>query len=206
MTFLSFRRLSQRWSYRTWSMVGAVIVCGLVAAGVAVATIPDSSGIIHGCYQTNSGNLRVVDNGVQGCRPSETVISWNAVGPRGPSNAFYKDQRGSFSSEELDGNDFSNLLTLSLPTGSYVVNATVALVGTTVGTAQCRIHTANNATTGNLVQQTVGGPNIFALMPLTHALTLTGTTDVSILCRASGSISTQPSIITAIQVGTLTTQ
>jgi len=49
--------------------------------GVAFATIPDSSGTIHSCYNP-AGNLRVVES-ANGCRNNETPLAWNQQGPPG---------------------------------------------------------------------------------------------------------------------------
>jgi hypothetical protein len=67
-----------------WLVAGAVV--GAVGVGgAAFAAIPDSSGAIHGCYQKNVGNLRVIDpSGGDSCRPSEIAISWSQTGPQGP--------------------------------------------------------------------------------------------------------------------------
>jgi hypothetical protein len=54
----------------------------LAAGGVAFATIPDSSGTIHGCYQTGNGNLRVVGS-ASDCRNGESALVWNQEGPQG---------------------------------------------------------------------------------------------------------------------------
>jgi hypothetical protein len=51
---------------------------GLAAGGIAYAAIPDSTGVIHGCYQKNSGDLRVIDPGAGGaCTASENKLEWN---------------------------------------------------------------------------------------------------------------------------------
>lgn len=68
-------------------VVVAVLVAavGLAAGGVAYATIPDSGGVIHGCYQKNEGQLRVIDPSAGGaCRSSESALSWSQTGPQGP--------------------------------------------------------------------------------------------------------------------------
>jgi hypothetical protein len=61
---------------------------GLALLGVVAsvqAAIPDASGVIHGCYKTNGGNLRVIDTGQgQSCSNSETTLNWNQTGPAGP--------------------------------------------------------------------------------------------------------------------------
>ena len=67
-----------------WLPLGAVLGAVLVG-GVAYAAIPDSSGVIDGCYQKKVGNLRVIDSSAgQSCRHSEVPISWSQTGPQGP--------------------------------------------------------------------------------------------------------------------------
>ena len=64
----------------------SMITSGLLLVGgiVAVASIPDSAGVIHGCYKTQNGQLRVIDTATDQCGPSETAISWSQTGPQGP--------------------------------------------------------------------------------------------------------------------------
>jgi hypothetical protein len=64
----------------------AVAVGALALAGaVAYATIPDSGGVIHGCYNTTNGQLRVIDTGAgQTCKNGEAAISWSQIGATGP--------------------------------------------------------------------------------------------------------------------------
>jgi hypothetical protein len=77
--------------------VAVAVVAALLAAGIAYATIPDSAGVIHGCYSKTSsttlppGSVRVVDTGLgQSCSQNEVALSWNqqgvkgATGPQGP--------------------------------------------------------------------------------------------------------------------------
>jgi hypothetical protein len=61
-----------------WKPFVLVALTGLVVgAGLAWATIPDSGGVIHGCFKTSSGNLRVVDPGAGGaCNASEQSLEW----------------------------------------------------------------------------------------------------------------------------------
>ena len=68
-----------------WFVLGAVVGSVLVG-GAAFAAIPDSNGVINGCYQKNVGNLRVIDPSAgDSCRPSEIPISWSQTGPQGPA-------------------------------------------------------------------------------------------------------------------------
>jgi hypothetical protein len=59
--------------------IGALVVA---LGGAAFAAIPDSNGTIHGCYQKNNGNLRVVDAAGE-CKNSENALAWNEQGPPG---------------------------------------------------------------------------------------------------------------------------
>jgi hypothetical protein len=61
-----------------------LVVLACLAAGVAYASIPDSSGVIHGCY-TNNQVLRVIDSATQTCAMNETALNWNQTGPQGPA-------------------------------------------------------------------------------------------------------------------------
>ena len=72
-----------RFARGRWFLLGVVAGAFLAGGAVALAAIPDSSGVIHGCYQKNVGNLRVIDTG-DSCRPSEIAISWSETGPVGP--------------------------------------------------------------------------------------------------------------------------
>ena len=54
------------------------------ATGIALATIPGSSGVISGCYEKRTGILRVIDAGAgKQCLSFETPISWNQQGLKG---------------------------------------------------------------------------------------------------------------------------
>jgi len=72
----------------------AVVVAVLaLAGGIAYAAIPDSNGVIHGCFKTVGGQLRVIDTSTTSCLPSETAISWNQMGPPGtPGVSGYEEK------------------------------------------------------------------------------------------------------------------
>ena len=64
--------------------IAAVATTAIVCASVAYA-IPNA-GVIHGCYKTADGKLRVIDpNNGDACLSSETALDWNQVGPQGPT-------------------------------------------------------------------------------------------------------------------------
>ena len=62
------------------------LLAAMLFAGVAWASIPDSNGVIHGCYLNRGGAIRVIDSGAgQRCTRQETPIEWNETGPAGPA-------------------------------------------------------------------------------------------------------------------------
>lgn len=65
--------------------VGAGVAVVLVA-GLALATVPDSAHVIHGCYNPKQANkLRVIDTDKgQKCTAAEKPLNWNQTGPPGP--------------------------------------------------------------------------------------------------------------------------
>jgi type VI secretion system secreted protein Hcp len=68
----------------------ALPVAAALGAGtaVAIAAIPSSSdGVIHACYSTSNGALRVVDveaSPPQTCSSGEATLTWDQTGPQGP--------------------------------------------------------------------------------------------------------------------------
>ena len=54
---------------RTSRLLLALAVGGALfgIASAVQASIPDSGGVIHGCYQRNGGTLRVIDSSADSC-------------------------------------------------------------------------------------------------------------------------------------------
>jgi hypothetical protein len=67
---------------RRWAIVIALGVLAGIGA-VAHAAIPDSNGVIHGCYGKD-GKLIVIDSATEQCKSGETTLDWSATGPQGP--------------------------------------------------------------------------------------------------------------------------
>jgi hypothetical protein len=61
------------------AMVVALMGTGAV---VAYATIPNG-GVIHACYTTSTGVLRVIDASVTKCAKTQTALAWNVQGIQG---------------------------------------------------------------------------------------------------------------------------
>jgi hypothetical protein len=99
------------------------IVVGLAAGSIAYATIPDSSGVIHGCY-TNTGALRVIDTDAGAtCRANETALEWNQTGPPGLSG--YEQVIGTWAG----GTDTVKTAVASCGSGKKVLGGGYTLAG-----------------------------------------------------------------------------
>lgn len=81
-------RIPQSASRRTL-VVGALTAAGLTAAvGVAWASIPASDGVIHGCYASGGGSVKVIDTSTtKTCPSGYKSLNWNQTGPAGPTGA-----------------------------------------------------------------------------------------------------------------------
>jgi hypothetical protein len=118
---------------RIW-LVAATIVATLGLVAFAQAAIPGADGVINGCYNKTTGNLRVVDSGSP-CTNAESALSWNQAGtqgqpgpqgPQGPSGSShaYHDRGSSL----LPSDGSANLAGVhNLPAGNYVVMVSVSV-------------------------------------------------------------------------------
>jgi len=62
----------------------AASVLAVIGGVAAYASIPDSSGVIHGCYNKGDGTLSVIDTSVVStCPKGATALNWNQTGPQG---------------------------------------------------------------------------------------------------------------------------
>jgi len=69
--------------------VALVAAAAAVAGGIAYASIPDSNGVIHGCYSLNGANgtngtpLNIVNSANASCSRGQQEVTWGQVGPQG---------------------------------------------------------------------------------------------------------------------------
>ena len=73
---------------RKSGIVTVIVAVCIAGASVAFASIPDSNGVIHGCYNVSNkfvrvGTVRIV-NAASDCASSEKAITWSQTGPTGP--------------------------------------------------------------------------------------------------------------------------
>ncbi|MBV8906557.1 MAG: hypothetical protein JOZ22_23195 [Acidobacteriia bacterium] len=65
-------------------LAAGAAIAGLIGIAVVNASIPGPGGVIHGCYNTSNGRLRVIDTATDSCKKDETALAWNQTGPAGP--------------------------------------------------------------------------------------------------------------------------
>lgn len=85
--------------------VSALCLAVLGVGSVAYASIPDGSGVIHGCRNNLTRIVTVIDDSTQNCLLGTTPLNWNqtgpeglqgpsgppgAAGPAGPGSSFYR--------------------------------------------------------------------------------------------------------------------
>lgn len=129
------------------AFAAGIAVIALGAAGLALASVPTSNGVINTCY-TRSGSFRVIDTGDgQTCRRWEKQLSWNQsgggggqpgvpgpAGPVGPAGApGAKGDPGAAGAAGAAGatGDTGPAGPATLPPGFYNVNNGTAVLGTT---------------------------------------------------------------------------
>jgi len=135
-------------------LVLATLALLAALGGAAWAAIPGPAGIIHGCYNKHSGQLRVINTAVGArCRRREGALNWSETGPPGPRGgggpAGKTGKTGATGKTGLTGQTGAQgpsnaytasqtgvlalaagakeVLSLSLPAGKYVVTASVDL-------------------------------------------------------------------------------
>jgi len=103
---------------RPLALVVALGVALLAAGGIAWAAIPDSGGAINACYANSNGKLRAVDS------PADCSGNESAIALGGPTRAYSSHPPG----EVTLGTTSTDVASLSLPDGRYVVHGKVNVV------------------------------------------------------------------------------
>jgi hypothetical protein len=122
------------------ALIAVIVTFGvIVTVGASSASIPDSSGVIHGCYKTaKSHQLSVIDTAkTPTCTGKTAPLNWSPVNIL----AGHHDTSTPFSSSG------ATILTLTIPVaGSYAVSAKVSVI--------------NGAGTATIDQCTLVGPTV----------------------------------------------
>lgn len=60
----------------------------LAVGSVAWASIPDTDGVIYACYNSSSGDVKIIDPArTSSCAKGFQALNWNQTGPQGPAGA-----------------------------------------------------------------------------------------------------------------------
>jgi hypothetical protein len=181
-----------------------LIVAGLtlIAAGIAYASIPDTSGVISACYKKsspNQGTLRVIDPTVgQTCSSAESPLSWNQ---RGPSDAYITSDSGPPITYQTP------IISRTLPAGNYTLIAKSGIYN--LGNADlvdCQLKSGNATLDEDIIR--IDGTNTNTddeWFELIGAVSLTGPTTISVVCSGqnTGTLSSDNPVLLATQVANL---
>jgi hypothetical protein len=72
-------------------LAALVVVVAATVGGIAYASIPDSGGVIHGCYSANGANgtngteLNIINRDSASCSKGQQEITWGQTGRQGPA-------------------------------------------------------------------------------------------------------------------------
>ncbi len=189
----------------------AIVGALLVAGGIAYATIPDSSGVIHGCYQKNQGTLRVIDAGTaQTCSSSETALNWSQTGPQGaqgppgptgPSDVWSVDGYGA-GFKSLPFQTSVDLATTTLPAGSYFVQAETEAENILSTSTDYFCDLVDSSST---YQETRVTSSDWVTIPVQAVITLESSDTISLQCEAANTAGSEAFNwqLAAIKVGTV---
>jgi hypothetical protein len=195
-------------------VVLAIVGIALVAGGIAYATVPDASGVIHGCYQKNQGTLRVIDTGTtQTCSSSEAPLTWSQTGPQGqqgepgptgPSDVWSVDGCCA-NGQGLPFQTPENLATTStLPAGSYFVQAETEAENTAFSVSNdyfCDLVDSSN----HVYQDTRVTSSDWVTIPVQALITLTSPDTISLQCEDANQAGAEAFNwqLAAIKIGTV---
>ena len=190
-----------------------LVVVGF-AGGIAYASIPDSSGVIHGCYKKASpkrGTLRVIDRKKgQKCSSAEYALDWNQTGRRGPTGPTGpSDVHTNYGASTLvQRADTATVASVTLPVGSYSLSANITVIaGSDPGQANCSFVSAGALRQNAAVAAVESyGTNAWAqTMSIVGDVTVTSnSTSVFLRCTPTGAALTFRGGLIATKVGTIT--
>jgi hypothetical protein len=180
------------------AIVGALAVAG----GIAYATIPDASGVIHACYnKAGQGTLRVIDTEKsQTCANSEAPLSWSQTGPQGqqgpqgltgptgPSDVYSVDgyNQGFKNVPKVPATE-TLATTPTLPAGSYFVEGQAELENNTFVAMDYFCDIVDSS--ANTYQEERATGSDWVTLPVQAVVTLSSPDTISLQCDATGALS-----------------
>lgn len=123
-------------------VITAAVAVAIVISGTAIAyaSIPDSSGVIHGCYTVKGGALRVIDTAKgQTCTTGQHSLQWNQTGPKGAAGPPGPAGVSGFSVARCTVEDASGPLVVDSSSGGTCTTSGSASTGVGVATLTCPV-------------------------------------------------------------------
>jgi hypothetical protein len=186
----------------------AVVVLAAVSVGAALASVPDSGGLVHGCYKTAAASngthpLAVIDAATTAACPKKfTSLDWNVNGP----NAYATQSPATHLNDTL-----TQVASLTLGAGSYVIDANAWLENdspsnaSSLGVCELVFGSATDQVEAGLLGPS-SAPENDQTLGMTVAATVTSSTDATLSCEAAGNSGltyADSASLTATQVGAL---
>ena len=201
--------------------LGCFVAGSLAAVGIANATsaptkIPDSTtGVITACMVKKTGAVRFINAQVgKTCSKKEKKITFNKTGPQGPSNGYVANTTATVGLDELlapIGQPKNRVVELSLPAGSYLVNASTSVhrLGTSTTQITCSVQATSGTVNSAPVVTSVSQQYYDVPLAATASYTNTAAATVYLRCNPDGPTITgegeaNGGTLTATRVGELT--
>jgi hypothetical protein len=210
-------------------VAGIVAILAVAASATAFAAIPDENGVIHGCYNTKSGALRVTNTSVNGpslsCANTETGLNWDQTGPAGPqgvpgaqgapgpkgdpgpSDAYVALAAGPYDPVVTLSLGAKVVATLNLPAGKDLVSAKAWLHIADASNNTCKLNLPNGGGFDWQDAETRGAIGIYdAPISLMRPYQSASAGQVTLTCWTDlPGVVAKNAVISAIKVGNLTT-
>jgi hypothetical protein len=194
--------MSKRW------IALAVTVVAVVGGGIAYASIPDASGVIHGCRNNGSGVLRVIDSGAT-CTPAESSLDWVQSAGFEVYRSFGFSPPVEITAVQPD--PFQHVMTLALAPGGYEISTLVDAQkdsGDSVLTCFTSVAAGFAASVQRAAMGTAPGDSRWLTMSGTGLFAFSNAGEARLLCRQqAGATGANPRVveadISAVRIGTI---
>ncbi len=98
------------------SLLGVLAGAAITGFAVVYAAIPDGNGTIHGCRNSTTTLLRVIDSASQSCDGNETGVNWDQNGVKGYARFTWNSSTEQFALDTARSKNVSNLYTVTVGT------------------------------------------------------------------------------------------
>ena len=201
---------------RAWLLVPIALAAGVSSADALVLCV-NASGSVVALEKCKAGMTQLDPAALGLVGPAGAQGPAGPAGPRGPSNGFVADNSSSPFVPipvSANANAPTPIMSLALPIGSYIVQATVGLqADIALGTldpfanVQCSLADGAGPFGATFRTQIGGSTDNSASIPLLAAVSLVAADTVTVACFTDNpgiAVVTGASTVTAVQVGTLT--